>query len=129
MQKPIQNLLKGNSLFIAIVVTISIAYLSLMKTGPTIEIGLPQTDKIEHAFAYCVLALSWFIFASKKQKKTKKLIFIVFGCIFYGIILEVLQATITLHRTAEFFDMLANTVGVLIGLLIFNRISKKNQVI
>jgi len=124
MQQPILNLLKDNSLYIAIVVTIAIAYLSLMETGPTI-VNISQIDKVEHAFAYAVLTVSWLLFFSKKKITTLSVILVVVGCIFYGILLEVLQATITLYRTLEFLDMLANSTGVFIGVLVFNQIFKK----
>jgi VanZ family protein len=52
---------------------------------------------------------------------------IVTACIIYGIIIEVLQSVITDYRTGDYFDVMANTFGVLLALTIFNQISKKNQ--
>ncbi len=63
---------------------------------------------------------------SKRTIGDKPLAIIV-ACFIYGIILELLQSTITTHRTGDFLDVLANTFGILMGLLIFNQISKKNQ--
>ncbi len=125
MQQHIKSLLKDNSLYIAIIITISIAYLSLRETLP-IQIKLSNIDKLEHTIAYCILSLSWFSFLKKKKDKY---IYIILGCVFYGIIIEVLQETLTLHRKAELLDVVANSTGVMIGFLIFNQISKKNQVI
>ncbi len=124
MLQRIKNLLKDNSLYIAIFITSLIAFLSLKDSGPQL-LDISNIDKFEHAFAYCVLSLSWLLFFYQKKTTTN---YVILGCIFYGIIIEVLQETITLHRTAELLDVVANSTGVVLGLLIFNQISKKKQV-
>ncbi|XGA85186.1 VanZ family protein [Polaribacter sejongensis] len=44
---------------------------------------------------------------------------------FFGIIIEVLQQTLTTYRTGDYKDAIANTVGILLGFIIFNLILKK----
>ena len=47
--------------------------------------------------------------------------FIVMICILafiYGIIIEILQGELTTSRSADFKDVLANSVGILIGILL-----------
>ncbi|MCI2229345.1 VanZ family protein [Polaribacter sp. MSW13] len=123
MLKHIKTLLKGNIFLIAILITISIAYLSLMKM-PQYQPTISNLDKWEHSFAYFTLSISWlFVFYKKPQKKY----LIVLVCIIYGIIIEILQQTLTDYRTGDYLDVLANSSGVLLGLLIFNQILKKNQ--
>lgn len=91
------------------------------KNGPSIS-GI---DKWGHGFAYFTLTISWlFTFYKKPRKKY----YVIIACIIYGIIIEILQSKLTSYRTGDYLDILANTTGVLMALLIFNQILKKNQV-
>ena len=123
MLQPIKNLLKDNIFGIAVIVTISIAYLSLVKV-PVYSYEVSQLDKWQHIFAYFTLTICW-LFSFYKSISNIKYI-IVLACIMYGILLEVLQATITNYRTGDYLDVFANTLGILLALSIFNQISKKN---
>ncbi|WP_299666802.1 VanZ family protein [uncultured Polaribacter sp.] len=89
---------------------------------PKFNITVSHIDKWQHSFAYLVLSICWLFTFYKKN--TKKYI-VVLSCILFGIIIEVLQHTVTNYRTGDYLDVLANTTGVLLGLLIFNQISKK----
>lgn len=125
MLNNIKNLLKDKLTLIAILITIGIAIVSLIKLGkPSIKIN--HLDKIEHAFAYFVLSLLWLI-ALRKTKISTYLV--VFCCFLYGIIIEVLQATTTLYRSGEILDVIANTTGILIAYFVFNLFFKKNEAI
>ncbi|QNM85352.1 VanZ family protein [Polaribacter pectinis] len=124
MQKRIKALLKDNIFLIAIFITILIGYLSLMKM-PKYAPNVSGIDKWEHSFAYFTLTICWLFTFYKKP--TKKYIVII-SCILYGIVIEVLQSTVTSYRTGDYLDILANTLGVLLGLLVFNQILKKNRV-
>ena len=121
MQKLINSLFKDNFFIIAISITIGIAYLSLMKM-PKVEVSYSNIDKFYHLFAYFTLSFCWLF--SFYKKPTLKYI-IVIACIIYGIIIEVLQDTLTLYRTGDFKDVLANTLGIVLGLLVFNQIFTK----
>lgn len=123
MLKHIKNLLSRSSLIIAIVSTIIIAFLSLVKLGKQ-PINFTYLDKVEHFLAYFFLTLFWLIALAKNRQRT---ILITVVCFFYGIIIEVLQVTLTTYRTAEYADALANMVGVLFAVLIFNFFFKKKQ--
>ena len=128
MRKLIKVLLRRSRFFIAIAITVLIAFLSLIKLGKQ-PIEIYFLDKIEHFIAYFSLGFSW-LFAFKGYKKlTSKNYLIVFGCIFYGIIIEVLQTTLTSYREASLLDAVANSLGVLIALLIFNKVFEKKQAI
>ena len=128
MLKDIKTLLRHSRLPIAITITAIITFLSLIKLGKQ-PIEISNLDKIEHLIAYCFLGLSWlFVFKNYKKFSYKNYI-IVLVCVFYGIIIEVLQSTLTTYREASFFDIVANTIGVLLALLIFNRFFEKKQAI
>ena len=123
MLKRITNLLKGNIFIIAVAITLFIAYLSLMRM-PKIQLHFSYIDKVYHLIAYFTLSVSW-LFAYYKKVTVKYII--VFLCIIYGILIEILQGKLTAYRTADYNDAIANTLGVLLGFIIFNQILKKNE--
>jgi VanZ family protein len=92
---------------------------------PKTNIKISNIDKLYHSFAYFTLTISWLL---SFYKKPEKKYVIVIGCIILGIIIEVLQGTLTIYRTGDYLDVLANSFGVLLALLIFNVISKKNYI-
>ena len=119
----IKHLLKRSVLLIAIIITLSIAILSLIKVGEQ-PIKIQHLDKIEHVIAYFTLTFIWLLALAKKKIKY----LIIFSCFFYGIIIELLQATTT-YRTGDYLDIIANSTGVLIALLIFNCFFEKKLAI
>lgn len=122
MQKVIKKLLKGKlKIVFAITITIAILLLSLLKL-PQYKINISNLDKWQHSFAYFILSISWLLVFY--QKPNKKYI-IVFLCILFGIIIEILQEVLTGYRTGDVLDILANSVGVIVGLLFFIQIYKK----
>ena len=99
--------------------------LSLVKVSGVSGFNVKNADKFYHSFAYFMLAISWlFTFYKKPQKKY----FIVILCIIFGIIIEFLQKNLTVYRTGDVLDVLANTLGIILALLIFNLFLKKNQI-
>ncbi|MEJ6588182.1 MAG: VanZ family protein [Crocinitomicaceae bacterium] len=102
------------------VVVVSIGVLSLMPPRSNIELG--DHDKINHFIAYLVLSFNWSLINMKGTLFWKGLC----ACIAYGLLLEFLQGFVP-GRDPSWADALANTGGVLIGLVlffIFKRISK-----
>lgn len=123
MQKDIKSLLKHKTLIIAVVITIIIAILSLIKVGKQ-PINFTYLDKIEHALAYFVLTFLWLL-AFFRKEKIRTLVVVL--CISYGILMEILQSTVTNYRTFDYLDMLANAFGVIMALLVFRFIEKKQS--
>lgn len=121
MLQRIKNLFKDNFYIIAIILTITITYLSLMKM-PKLKVSFSNVDKIYHSAAYFALSICWLL--SYYKKPSLKYV-IVISCIIFGIIIEVLQSTLTVYRTGDYKDVIANTLGILLGLLVFNQILKK----
>lgn len=112
-------MLKKNLPIITIGYTILIATLSLANIGELPSIGSSFDDKIFHFLAYGLLTLLWFLFLYK-YKKSQVLLTSSLFVIFYGIIIEVLQGQLSAHRIADVFDVLANSLGVVIMALIIN---------
>jgi VanZ family protein len=124
MQKLIKILFKDKIIYLAISITLGITYLSLVSINFSTE-KITQTDKFYHTFAYFVLGLTWLLsFPMSLEKKYIKYA-IVFTCIIYGIVIEVLQGTLTAYRTASLLDVIANTIGVLVAMVLFKSIYKK----
>jgi VanZ family protein len=115
--------LKGKMFLIAVSITLSLVILSLMKI-PAHNLGITHLDKWQHCFAYFVLSISWLTVFYKKKKK----LLIVVCCILLGIIIEILQNKLTSYRTGDYHDVIANSLGVLLGLFAFNKIGTKIEV-
>ena len=117
MPKLIKTLFKDRKIkiIIAMLITISIAILSLIKLGKQ-PISFNHIDKVEHSIAYFSLTLSWLLALAKKNYH----IYLIIGfCVTYGIIIEVLQASTTVYRTGDYYDAIANVVGVFIAFAVF----------
>ncbi len=125
MLKHIKTLLADKALYIAILVTISIAVLSLIKFHPKEIPILTVSDKVYHGIAYFVLMLSWLYSFYKTENFNQKIKYLILGCFIYGIIIEVLQTTITSYRTASYLDVLANSIGILLAVLTFHFSERK----
>ena len=86
----------------------AIVWLSLTPAPPKLD--FEHSDKLGHFLAYGSLTL-WFCFL---YASTKARIGYAAGFIAMGIGLEFIQGMLG-YRTYEVFDMLANTIGVLLG--------------
>ena len=124
MLKHIKNLFKDNIFVITILITIGIACLSFIKT-PKTDLDFISADKLYHLFAYFILTICW-LFTLHKYSFLKYTIGIV--CVIYGILIEFLQETFTIHRTSDYKDVLANTIGIILAIIVYNKISKEIDV-
>lgn len=101
------------------------------KSLPHFEFSsLIRIDKIAHIFLFGTETYLIAI-ASKKlnnQKSNFKIIFPAFliGTLF-GIIIEILQATVFVNRSFDYLDMVANTIGCALAWLILHFIFKSNH--
>ena len=105
-----------------ILVALIILYLSLANSQTFEKIPLvdiPDFDKVVHLGMYFVL-MSVFIFENRKTIiNTSRLFLTGLIPLFYGVLMEILQATITLTRSGSFFDALADVAGVLLSILLW----------
>jgi len=121
MQKLIKSLLKDNILYIALFFSVFILVFSLIPIKNELLGRVENSDKILHTSAYTILSISWF-FYFKPFNNIQKKGFIVLGLFLYGIIIEILQSALTTYRTGSFYDVLANSVGILIALISFEKV-------
>ncbi len=126
MLMPIKNLLARNAIIIAIALTIfiTIASLASLRGLKTISINISNFDKIVHFTSYFLLTLSWFFATQHTIKKTTSKAILIGILISYGIIIEALQGGMTTHRQADFYDILANSIGVLLAATLFPKLNK-----
>ena len=128
MLKHIKSLLEDNAIYIAVFFTISITIGSLVKSDFIVVKSISVSDKIYHLIAYFLLMLSWLYVFCKKETFQKNVKYVILGCIIFGIIIEILQGVITSYRTASYLDIVANTIGVLLAVVIFHVFEKKISV-
>ena len=88
-----------------------------------------KPDKIVHLIMFGVMSfLLLKSFFTEYGKKTTTYKFIAVSVsIAYGVLIEILQATIFIDRTGDFRDALADALGAFIGLWIFNYLDKKQN--
>jgi VanZ family protein len=95
--------------------------------GAKLPSPMPDTlapDKISHFLAYFTLTwLALWAMIRNGQYQEKKAWWLVGGIALYGISLEIVQFSFFPGRYFEWWDMLANLVGVLIakGIIFFNK--------
>ena len=124
MPKHIHNLFKVSLFCVGIAVTLFIGYLSLKRVDHIATIRFPHLDKIYHAVAYFSLSTIWLICFYKSYHEQKLKYRVVAACILYGMVIELLQGTLTTYRTASVLDVCANTVGVLLAMMLFKPLYK-----
>ena len=71
-----------------------------------------QEDKLHHFIGFFALA-----FSCRLAFLHIRLLWLAIGCVFAGLLIEYAQALLPL-RTASFYDALANTAGVAVGLAV-----------
>jgi len=105
-----------------ILVALIILYLSLANSHTFDKIPLvdvPNFDKVVHLGMYFGL-MSVIILENRKTiKRTVSLFLIGALSLLYGILMEILQATITITRSGSFYDALADAAGVLLSILLW----------
>jgi VanZ family protein len=114
-----------------VIVALAIFWLSVIKT-PSLKLYenwfWDNVDKFGHAFAYEALfysgASSLRNFSDKKQLTFNLLRILSVVCFLYGFSIEIVQHFLP-HRSFDPLDMLANTIGIILGWLIFARIYSK----
>jgi VanZ family protein len=81
-------------------------------------------DKYLHTIAYFTLSIIWLFALRNKLSNIKIKIVLIIVLIFYGIILEVLQNKLTNYRTGDLYDEFANITGIILAVLVFDKLLK-----
>jgi len=106
---------------------VALAILSLMSAKKAQQISPMDFlggDKVAHLVAYALLSFL-VMYALNRNLEKKNWIWIMLACIIYGIILECLQYVFFTGRHFEILDIIANIIGCILGILVFNKLNKK----
>lgn len=95
-------------------------FLFILTTYPSIH--LPETnfsDKTAHFLAFGILAILWLW-------KIPNFLKVSFFCVLFGIFVEIWQWLLPeyFHRSFELLDILADSIGVFLGTLLYYAASK-----
>lgn len=122
-----QKLLRHKPLFvIAVLYTIALTLGSLMRPIHITAKPISNIDKLLHAGAYFGLTVLWILWMLYKRSDQKEIsskalwkitIGVVIIAVLYGVLMEVLQGTLTSYRTPDTWDIVANTTGSVLALL------------
>lgn len=118
----------GNILLVAAIgFTLFIVVGSLVHAPKILEEAPQNTDKVIHLFLYSILTSLWICYAYLYGLRAKSLkysiVVIIFCVLLFGMLIEVLQGTLTDYRSEDIIDMVANSVGIgiaVILIIIFN---------
>ncbi|MBT8255431.1 MAG: VanZ family protein [Bacteroidia bacterium] len=122
----IKRLLEGRFVVYAtIAYTILLTFLFLVPTTDVPTVEIPFIDKLIHVVLFCFLALGWILTSRLRQAQptgsVRSMLLLVF---IYGIIIEALQELFFETRTADGWDIAANSVGILIGWWLFLKLKQ-----
>ena len=110
-------MLKHWTLILAVGYTLFITVLSLISLNGIPKLGSSFDDKIYHFGAYMVFVFFWYNYYRTTSSKYKILISASIA-LAYGTIVEVMQGTFTTYRTEDFADVIANSLGVLMAVVL-----------
>ena len=116
--KIIKHLSERNLFILALFWTIAITIASLVSLSNMPRVNVLGKDKTVHFLFYFVLTLTWNFALQKKYKNWALKYIIVFVVIGYGIVIEVLQEVLTKTRQADLYDVIANSAGALVALIV-----------
>ena len=116
-------------LFLGIIYSFIITYVFVSPKPDFPEFDLfISLDKIGHLIIHVLLSMIWLSYFYVKKKGTLAMInviIIVLACLTYGIVIEFYQQMFIASRQADLFDVLANGVGTLVGMMLFLNVKKR----
>ncbi|MBT8261631.1 MAG: VanZ family protein [Bacteroidia bacterium] len=119
---------RRNLLLLGVIYTLIITFASLAPDRGVSTFDILFLDKYVHVVMHWLLTfiwLSYFFLGDQNHFSSKMVILALITCFFYGIVVEAFQHWFTETRTFDFFDIIANAIGDLLGLLSFMMIRKK----
>lgn len=129
MMPHIKHLLADKPLLlIAILYSCFISVLFFIPNQDLPKVQISALDKIAHSFIYFILVNVWLLYLYIKngfQFYNKWALILLLSVLLYGIIIEISQGLLTISRSADIFDVLANLIGSLIGIYFFKLVKNK----
>lgn len=107
------------SFWIASLWTLLILFLSFKSASGFPKITIPNIDKVVHFTFYFVFVILWnYYFFRVRKIAIQKAFFVLIGAIFLGIFVEFGQKYFTTTRQLDVLDLIANSIGALLGFLL-----------
>lgn len=122
---PTKLLLESKTWFwLALIYSGAISGLFLVPTGDFPQVNFSAADKLAHISIFFVLTCIWQVYLLRKNGRLRRndILILLLSVLFYGIIIEIVQELCTVSRTADFFDVLANMGGAIVGVLFFQSV-------
>ena len=114
----IQNKPKSIQSIISVFIVLFLTILHFVKPPNIVTFdSLIQVDKLIHFLMFFLLS-SWLALIYGDKRK----IILISSLLFYGFFLELMQMEFTINRSYQWFDWLADIIGVIVG---FFTISKR----
>jgi len=104
--------------------------ISLVKVQSPVKISISNLDKLVHFGIYFVFTLVWFcsfsgiVFKKRIFKDVLKASLLAF---FVGVSIEILQQLFTKFRSGDMNDVLANSFGILMAVVLLYQIKKYKE--
>jgi VanZ family protein len=108
--------------FLSFTWALSILLLSATPGKELPSIDLAHIDKFFHALVYGILAV--LLFLSFKRLGIESLFAVVVIVSAYGFLMEWMQGTFFEGRFFDVMDGIANTIGAILGIVIFERLDR-----
>lgn len=124
MLKLINKVLRPKYILLVVVAFTIFATIAFLMPGtsiPLIRIESPiAIDKLVHMGIHFILASCWLLYyaISSPKVKWRNVLYISISCVFYGILIEMLQG-VTKTRSSDLADVYANMIGTALGVLVF----------
>ena len=88
---------------------------SLLPPKQMEQITFNFSDKLIHCLFYTGLTFFWI--KSAEEPSNRKIIKTALLVFLFGLVLEILQETLPIQRDMDIFDLLANSVGILLAIV------------
>ncbi len=120
-------MLKKQLLIISNLYSFALTTLSLVKVNDKLP-SIENSDKVYHAIAYFIFMILWYytFYFKFKLKKNKALLLAFIASVSFGILMEILQGVLTKTRQSDVNDVIANTIGVILALLMLILLKKRD---
>ena len=127
MMLHIKSLLENKTLLLLLAVLYScgITVLFFIPTDGLPRVNFSSVDKVVHVAVFIILICIWQLYFFRKdggELSWRKSFIILLTSLIYGILIEVFQGLLTDSRSSDIFDVFANLVGSLIGVVFFQKI-------
>ncbi|MFK7747298.1 MAG: VanZ family protein [Kordia sp.] len=111
--------------------TILITILSVIKVKAPEGLHFSYADKLVHGVIYFLVTAVWFFaftrgITNEKLQKNALVISAVFAFV-YGVVIEIVQETFIASRQGDWQDVLANTIGTIVAIIIIKWFIAKDR--